>query len=62
MMYSYRSEEEIVKAQEVFIDIGYRLLTFVEEEDSGFRDIAFQCLMALIKRSELALAYMGFKP
>lgn len=34
MMYKYRSEEEIVKAQEVFIDIGFRLLTMVEEDDT----------------------------
>ena len=61
MMYNYRSEEEIIKAQEVFIDIGFRLLTIVEEDDTEFRDIAFRCLVALMKRGELTLAYMGFK-
>jgi hypothetical protein len=61
-MYNYRSEEEIMKAQQVFLDIGFRLLNIVEDEDTGFRDIAFRCLMAVMKRGELSLAYMGFKP
>jgi hypothetical protein len=62
IMYNYRSEEEILKAQQVFIDIGFRLLSIVEDEDTGFRNIAFRCLMALMRRGELSLAYMGFKP
>jgi hypothetical protein len=62
IMYNYRSEEEIMKAQQVFLDIGFRLLNIVEDEDTGFRDIAFRCLMAVMKRGELSLAYMGFKP
>lgn len=49
-MYNYRSEADILKAQEVFIDIGFRLLMIVEDDDRGFRDVAFRCLVALMRR------------
>jgi hypothetical protein len=50
LMYNYRSESEILKAQEVFLDIGFKLLMIVEDEDTGFRDTAFNCLVSLLKR------------
>ncbi len=60
ILFNYQSEAEILKAQSTFIDIGEKLLV-IADEDSSFRDISFRCLMALMKRAELSLAYMGFK-
>lgn len=58
-IYSYRSEEDLIKGQLVLLDIGFKLLGCLEEEDVAISDACWKALTELINREELGLVHMG---
>ena len=49
-----------MKAQKIFIDLGHKILSYLEEEDVLINELCWQILIALVKRGEFLLAHIGF--
>lgn len=62
VMYGYSSEEDLLKGQLTLVDVGFKLAESIEEDDRSLHDICWKCLMAVMKRAELTLRYLGFSP
>ena len=60
VIYSYSSEKELLKAQKIFIELGLKTVSYLEEEDVLINELCWQILIALIRRGEFLLAHIGF--
>lgn len=60
VIYSYSSEKDLLKGQMTLVDVGFKLAECLEEDDTSLHDICWKCLMAVMKRGELTLRYLGF--
>ena len=57
----YSNELELIKAQNSFIELGVHCLTFSEYVDFDQRELYYNTLCAILKRSELDLGQLGFQ-
>ena len=60
IFFYYSSEEDLHRAQETFISLGFKIINYLEEEDSLINELCWQILIALIRRGEFLLAHIGF--
>jgi hypothetical protein len=60
VIYGYSSEKDLYKGQLTLIEVGFKLAECIEEDDTSLHDICWKCLIALMKRAELTLRYLGF--
>ena len=44
----------------MFIDLGHKIMGYLEEEDVTINESCWQILIALIRRGEFLLAHIGF--
>lgn len=59
-IFSYRSTEELRKGQTILLDVGFKLLEFLVEEDASVADASWKALMSLISRDEFSLVHLGY--
>ena len=59
--YIYKSEKDLLNGQESLLDIGFRMLSRLEEDESlSMKELCWKALIVLIQRGELSLRYTGF--
>ena len=58
----YSNPADIMRAQEVFIDIGNHMLHFCEFVNEFMKERYYKILKSLLFRGELDLAQMKFQP
>jgi hypothetical protein len=59
-LYSYSSEQELLEAQKILVELGVNITQFIESEDPITKDYCWLILISLIKRAEFNLSHMGF--
>jgi hypothetical protein len=60
LSFIYSNELELIKSQNAFIELGVHCLTFSEYVDFDQRELYYNTLCAILKRSELDLGQLGF--
>lgn len=59
-LYNYRSTEDLRKGQLVLLDVGFKLLEFLVEEDASVADASWKALVEFIGRDEFSLLHIGY--
>lgn len=60
-MFVYQDEKSLLKGQRGLIELGIRVRHILDEDNEAISPYCWELLVALIKRGELTLAYMGYK-
>lgn len=60
LTFSYKDEKELLKGQTVLIDLGFKILEFMDEDREDIANDCWLLLSTLIKRGELTLAMIGY--
>lgn len=60
LFFKYRSQEELLKAQKVLIEIALKTSEYLQEEDPLINDLCWLTLTALCRRGEFSLEFIGF--
>lgn len=61
MMFVYQDEKSLLKGQRGLIELGFRTRSLLNEDNEAIAPYCWEVLIALMRRGELALAFMGFK-
>ncbi len=60
LMFAYKDEKALLKAQKVLIDLGYKLIEIINESIEEVAPTCWSLLNALLRRGEFTLAHMGY--
>ena len=60
-MFVYQDEKALLKGQRGLIELGFRTRSMLNEDNDIISSTCWDLLIALIKRGELTLAFMGYK-
>mmetsp|Transcript_3420 Transcript_3420/g.2403 ORF Transcript_3420/g.2403 Transcript_3420/m.2403 type:complete len:91 (+) Transcript_3420:967-1239(+) len=56
----YSNEDELMKGQEVLIELGLHVLQFAEYADYELREQYYSLICQVLKRGELSLGQLGY--
>ena len=60
LMFVYQDEKALLKGQRSLIALGFKIKALLHEEREQIEDISWYLLIALVRRAEFNLTYMGF--
>lgn len=60
-MFVYQDEKSLLKGQRGLIELGFRTRSILNEDNEIIAPHCWELLIALMKRGELTLAFMGYK-
>ncbi|EGR27741.1 hypothetical protein IMG5_190360 [Ichthyophthirius multifiliis] len=59
--YLYSNEEELIRVQDLLINLAQHLLEYADQVDESLRELYYEALILINNREELDLSYIGFQ-
>lgn len=62
LFYEYAGQDDLLQAQRFLIDLAFKVIAYLHEQQPHIQELSWAVLTALLKRGEFKLSHLGFAP